>query len=49
MEGVIIGMDEYMNLVLDDAAELSMKKESSKALGTESFFNLCLFYPIACS
>lgn len=44
MEGVIIGMDEYMNLVLDDAAELSMKKESSKALGTEAFLYFRLFH-----
>ena len=28
-----MGFDEYMNLVLDDAEELSMKKKSRKALG----------------
>jgi len=34
IEGVIIGMDEYMNLVIDEAEELSMKKDTRKALGT---------------
>merc|ERR1712146_800988 len=33
IEGRIIGFDEYMNLVLDDAEEISRKKESRKALG----------------
>lgn len=33
IEGVIIGFDEYMNLVLDDAEELHIKKESRKPLG----------------
>eukprot|EP00326_Haptolina_ericina_P014620 CAMPEP_0181195654 /NCGR_PEP_ID=MMETSP1096-20121128/15009_1 /TAXON_ID=156174 ORGANISM="Chrysochromulina ericina, Strain CCMP281" /NCGR_SAMPLE_ID=MMETSP1096 /ASSEMBLY_ACC=CAM_ASM_000453 /LENGTH=79 /DNA_ID=CAMNT_0023285285 /DNA_START=79 /DNA_END=318 /DNA_ORIENTATION=- len=33
MEGRIIGFDEYMNVVLDDAEELSIKKKSRKALG----------------
>lgn len=28
------GFDEYMNLVLDDAEEVSMKKKTRKALGT---------------
>ena len=27
------GFDEYMNLVLDDAEELSIKKKTRKALG----------------
>ena len=31
--GVGQGFDEYMNLVLEDAEELSMKKKSRKALG----------------
>lgn len=31
--GVIIGFDEYMNLVLDDAEELDTKKKASKSLG----------------
>lgn len=33
IEGVIIGFDEYMNLVLDDAEELHIKKEIRKPLG----------------
>ena len=33
IEGRIIGFDEYMNLVLDDAEEISRKKESRRALG----------------
>mmetsp|Transcript_66314 Transcript_66314/g.138231 ORF Transcript_66314/g.138231 Transcript_66314/m.138231 type:complete len:90 (-) Transcript_66314:216-485(-) len=33
IEGQIIGFDEYMNLVLDNAEELSMKKKTRKALG----------------
>ena len=33
IEGRIIGFDEYMNLVLDDAEELSVKKKSRKPLG----------------
>ncbi|KAK3262831.1 hypothetical protein CYMTET_28337 [Cymbomonas tetramitiformis] len=32
-EGRIIGFDEYMNLVLDDAEEYSAKKKTRKALG----------------
>ncbi|EFJ20843.1 hypothetical protein SELMODRAFT_230895 [Selaginella moellendorffii] len=33
IEGRIIGFDEYMNLVLDDAYEISLKKKSRKPLG----------------
>ena len=33
IEGRIIGFDEYMNLVLDDAEEVSVKRNSRKALG----------------
>lgn len=33
IEGRIIGFDEYMNLVLDDAEEVSTKKKSRKPLG----------------
>eukprot|EP00288_Rhodomonas_lens_P015558 CAMPEP_0177713482 /NCGR_PEP_ID=MMETSP0484_2-20121128/12965_1 /TAXON_ID=354590 /ORGANISM="Rhodomonas lens, Strain RHODO" /LENGTH=81 /DNA_ID=CAMNT_0019225379 /DNA_START=240 /DNA_END=485 /DNA_ORIENTATION=- len=33
IEGQIIGFDEYMNLVLDNAEELSMKKKTRKGLG----------------
>lgn len=28
-------MDEYMNLVIDDASELSIKKQTKKTLGTD--------------
>jgi len=33
IEGRIIGFDEYMNLVLDDAEEVSVKKQTRKPLG----------------
>lgn len=33
IEGRIIGFDEYMNLVLDDAEEVSVKKQARKPLG----------------
>mmetsp|Transcript_15187 Transcript_15187/g.27338 ORF Transcript_15187/g.27338 Transcript_15187/m.27338 type:complete len:87 (+) Transcript_15187:63-323(+) len=33
IEGVIIGFDEYMNLVLDQAEELDMKRKQRKPLG----------------
>ena len=33
IEGKIIGFDEYMTLVLDEAEELSIKKKTRKALG----------------
>lgn len=33
IEGQIIGFDEYMNLVLEDAAEVSKKKGSNRPLG----------------
>ncbi|KAL3689331.1 hypothetical protein R1sor_015640 [Riccia sorocarpa] len=33
IEGRIIGFDEYMNLVLEDAEEISLKKKTRKALG----------------
>ncbi|KAK3023393.1 hypothetical protein RJ639_044726 [Escallonia herrerae] len=33
IEGRIIGFDEYMNLVLDDAEEVSIKKKTRKQLG----------------
>lgn len=33
MEGSIIGFDEYMNLVLDDAEELNVKKQTRKSVG----------------
>lgn len=33
VEGHIVGFDEYMNLVLDDAAEVHLKKNTKKELG----------------
>ncbi|GAB4842619.1 hypothetical protein Ancab_012594 [Ancistrocladus abbreviatus] len=33
IEGRIIGFDEYMNLVLDDAEEVNVKKNTRKSLG----------------
>ncbi|KAL4182090.1 hypothetical protein AMTRI_Chr12g274200 [Amborella trichopoda] len=33
IEGRIIGFDEYMNLVLDDADEFNIKKNTRKPLG----------------
>jgi small nuclear ribonucleoprotein E len=33
IEGQIIGFDEYMNLVLDNAEELSVKKKTRRSLG----------------
>jgi small nuclear ribonucleoprotein (snRNP)-like protein len=32
------GFDEYMNLVLDDAEEISMKKKTVKPLGVQHGF-----------
>ena len=32
-EGVLIGYDEFMNLVLDDTVELNLKTHSSTPLG----------------
>jgi len=33
MEGVIVGFDEYMNLVLDDSCEVNMKSNERMQLG----------------
>lgn len=33
IEGRLIGFDEYMNLVLEDAEEINTKNDSRKALG----------------
>lgn len=33
IEGQIVGFDEYMNLVLDDAEEVNVKAEDRKPLG----------------
>lgn len=37
MEGVIIGFDEYMNLVLDESEEVNLKNGNRKQVGK------CLF------
>ncbi|KAG6526457.1 hypothetical protein ZIOFF_016442 [Zingiber officinale] len=37
IEGRIIGFDEYMNLVLEDAEEVNVKKNIKKTLGKEDF------------
>lgn len=33
LEGRLIGFDEYMNLVLDEAEEVSVKRKTRKTLG----------------
>jgi len=33
MEGVLIGFDEFMNVVLDNANEVNTKKQSTKKIG----------------
>ena len=33
IEGHIVGFDEYMNLVLDDAAEVHLKRRTRKEVG----------------
>lgn len=33
IEGILIGFDEYMNLVLDDAYEYHLKSNVKKAIG----------------
>ncbi|CAM9653566.1 unnamed protein product, partial [Hapterophycus canaliculatus] len=33
IEGQILGFDEYMNLVLDEAEEVDMKSDERKQLG----------------
>ncbi|ETW55648.1 hypothetical protein PFUGPA_02413 [Plasmodium falciparum Palo Alto/Uganda] len=33
IEGIILGFDEYMNMVLDQTKEISVKKNTKKELG----------------
>ncbi len=42
IEGQIIGFDEYMNLVLEDAAEVHLKRRTRKEVsnGVVSFFKI---------
>lgn len=46
IEGCIIGFDEYMNLVLDDAEEIHSKTKSRKQLGKDivGSTDFCLFH-----
>lgn len=37
MEGHIVGFDEYMNIVLDDAEEVYMKTKARKQIGMLKF------------
>ena len=37
------GFDEYMNLVLDDAEEVNIKKKTRKTLGMPNFLKFCFF------
>ncbi len=39
MEGHIVGFDEYMNIVLDDAEEVYVKTNVRKQIGNASFFS----------
>ena len=34
LEGIILGFDEYMNLVLEDAVEICVKRNTRRPLGT---------------
>jgi small nuclear ribonucleoprotein (snRNP)-like protein len=38
MEGHIVGFDEYMNIVLDDAEEVYVKTNVRKQIGNDVFF-----------
>jgi small nuclear ribonucleoprotein E len=44
IEGRIIGFDEYMNLVLDDAEEINVKKDTRKSLGQLICNNICYYF-----
>jgi len=39
MEGHIVGFDEYMNIVLDDAEEVYVKTNVRKQIGNANFFS----------
>uniref|UniRef100_A0A182U0F5 Probable small nuclear ribonucleoprotein E n=1 Tax=Anopheles melas TaxID=34690 RepID=A0A182U0F5_9DIPT len=48
IEGHIVGFDEYMNLVLDEAEEFNIKKQTRRQLGrakcAASFLDKCITY-----
>ena len=48
MEGVVVGFDEYMNIVLDDAYELNLKAKTRRALGRALLKgdNICLIMKV---
>ncbi|CAG5977042.1 unnamed protein product [Menidia menidia] len=47
IEGCIIGFDEYMNLVLDDAEEVHMKTKNRKPLGELTlYYAMFLVFPV---
>lgn len=41
MEGHIVGFDEYMNIVLDDAEEVYVKTNTRKQIGTSPVLTSC--------
>uniref|UniRef100_A0A182SMJ1 Probable small nuclear ribonucleoprotein E n=1 Tax=Anopheles maculatus TaxID=74869 RepID=A0A182SMJ1_9DIPT len=44
IEGHIVGFDEYMNLVLDEAEEFNIKKQTRRAKCAASFLEKCITY-----
>jgi small nuclear ribonucleoprotein E len=48
IQGVIVGMDEFMNLTLDEAVELNSKQKTEKKLGriVMKQDNICLMHSV---
>ncbi|KAJ2162292.1 hypothetical protein GGF46_000783 [Coemansia sp. RSA 552] len=48
LEGQILGFDEFMNVVLDDAKEINTKKKSEQTLGRIMLKgdNITLIHPV---
>jgi len=48
IQGVIVGMDEFMNLTLDGAVELNTKQKTEKKLGriVMKQDNICLLHSV---
>lgn len=44
MEGHIVGFDEYMNIVLDDAEEVYVKTKTRKQVGMFKLFFFCVLH-----